>query len=147
VTAPVFVDTNVFVYARDTTERDKHESAVRWLELLWRRRLGRTSYQVLNEYYVTVTMKLDRRLSACRAREDLRDLMNWDPITFSEPLMADAWTVQDRYGFSWWDALIVAAARSSGSRYLLTEDLQSAQQIDELEVVSPFATDPGSILA
>jgi len=54
--------------------------------------------------------------------------------------------VQDRYGYSWWDSLIVAAALQSGSRYLLTEDLQTGQVIDTMTIISPFAQEPEKIL-
>jgi predicted nucleic acid-binding protein len=57
-----------------------------------------------------------------------------------------AWDVQDRYGYSWWDSLIVAAALQSGSRYLLTKDLQNGQVIDAMEIISPFDQVPEEIL-
>lgn len=57
MTDTVFADTNVLVYARDTAHPDKQAMAMHWLERLWREQKGRTSHQVLNEYYVTVTRK------------------------------------------------------------------------------------------
>jgi len=52
--------------------------------------------------------------------------------------------VQDRYQLSFWDALIVAAAKSHACRYLLTEDLQANQEHQELDgitvVICFFAT-------
>ena len=59
MTVPVFVDTNVLLYARDVGEPHKQPRAAAWLEWLWRQQLGRTSVQVLSEYYVNVTRKLD----------------------------------------------------------------------------------------
>lgn len=50
-----------------------------------------------------------------------------------------------RSGLAFWDALIVAAARSAGCDALLTEDLQDGQDLDGLVVVDPFARDPSSI--
>ncbi len=61
-------------------------------------------------------------------------------------MIESAWDVQDRYGLSWWDSLIVAAAFRAGSRYLLTVDLQSGQVIDTLTIISPFAQEPKEIL-
>ncbi|HMN46792.1 MAG TPA: hypothetical protein PKE27_19600 [Povalibacter sp.] len=55
MTAPVFVDTNIFVYAQQANEQTKQPLAKEWLERLWRDHLGRTSMQVLNECYVTYT--------------------------------------------------------------------------------------------
>ncbi len=53
--------------------------------------------------------------------------------------------IQDRYQLSFWDALIVAAARSASCRYLLTEDLQANQDLDGVLVVNPFLCDPGAL--
>ena len=58
MTELVFVDTNVLVYARDTRDLRKQQRATEWLDRLWRQQSGRTSVQVLNEYFVTVTRKL-----------------------------------------------------------------------------------------
>ena len=56
--------------------------------------------------------------------------------------VAGAWEVENSYGYSWWDSLIVAAALQSGSRYLLSEDLQTGQVIDTITIISPFAEEP-----
>ena len=138
----VFVDTNVLVYARDASEPDKQPVAMNWLEALWSTRAGRLSVQVLQEYYVTVTAKLDPGLEPREARADVRRLGVWDPLPIDLSLQEDAWDVQDRYGLSFWDATIVAAARRLGCRNLLSEDLQAGQDLDGLVVVDPFASGP-----
>jgi predicted nucleic acid-binding protein len=71
----VFVDTNVLVYAADPGTGHKHARARERLEHLTRRRAGRLSYQVLQEYYVTVTRKLTRPMDPTDARRDVRDLL------------------------------------------------------------------------
>lgn len=53
-----------------------------------------------------------------------------------------AWEVQDRFGLSFWDGLIVAAAQASGCRHLLTEDLQDGQDLGGVIVVDPFRHEP-----
>lgn len=58
MSATVFVDTNVFVYARDASEPEKQAVAAQWVRELWTTQAGRTSVQVLSEYYATVTRKL-----------------------------------------------------------------------------------------
>lgn len=69
-------------------------------------------------------------------------LRAWKPTGTDFEAIEPAWTVQARYGLSWWDALIVAATLRSGSRWLLTEDLQAGQEILGLTVVSPFQSAP-----
>jgi predicted nucleic acid-binding protein len=60
-------------------------------------------------------------------------------------LIESGWKLQDRYRLSYWDALIVAAAKVASCRYLLTEDLQTGQKLDGIEVVNPFLRGPESV--
>lgn len=139
---PVFVDTNVLVYARDGGDPEKQTQAAKWLTHLWRRREGRLSFQILNEYYVTVTRKLRPGLSTEEARQDVRDLLAWRPHAVDDGVMQGAWAVGDRYGLSFWDALVVAGAYAARCDVLLTEDLSHGQRLGELLVVNPFVTAP-----
>lgn len=142
----VFVDTNVLVYARDLSVPRKQERAHEWISALWASRLGRTSVQVLNEYYVTVTRKLSPGLAARDARADVGDLRAWAPVPISAGLLDSAFTAEDRFGLSYWDSLIVAAAQAADCDYLLTEDLQDGQRLDSVTVLNPFAHRPETIL-
>lgn len=142
----VFADTNVLVYVRDRTEEDKQRQAAEWVAALWDTGLGRLSYQVLQEYYVVLTRKLDPPRSEEEAREDVLSLSAWDPVGVDRGVMERAWALEDRYGFSWWDSLIVAAAHQARCRYLLTEDLQDGQEVDGLTILSPFTSSPDEVL-
>jgi len=79
MSAKCFVDTNILVYRRDSTETEKQPKAEEWLRQLWVNKSGRISTQVLNEYYVTVTQKLKPGLSKESARRDIRALAVWQP--------------------------------------------------------------------
>ena len=141
-----FVDTNVLVYARDASESAKQPAAERWLRLLWATRSGRVSAQVLNEYYSVVTEKLRPGLSRDEARADVRNLMAWAPVPTDGPVVEGAWTVQDRHGLSWWDALVESTAQVADCAWLVAEDLQNGQVLDGLKVVDPFRTEPEELL-
>lgn len=141
----IFVDTNVLVYNRDASESQKQEQAKAWMAHLWSTKTGRLSFQVLQEFYITVTAKLDPGLDPEIARKDVRSLLTWRPILVNEGVIENAWNIQDRYGISWWDALIVSAAQAAGCRYLLTEDLQEKQEYGNLQVANPFYTTPASL--
>ena len=138
----VFVDTNVIVYSRDTTEALKQKQADKWLKHLWATQSGRISYQVLNEYYVIVTNKLKPGLSRMEAREDIRNLMAWKPAVVEQCVIQSAWSIQDHYGYSWWDCLILAAALKQNCQYVLSEDMQHGQHIEGVEIISPFKREP-----
>ena len=143
--APVFVDTNVLIYALDEANPKKQEAARAWRAELWRSRRGRISFQVLQEFYVKVTH--NRPGARQEARSEVRDLLAWRPVAVDERILERSWKIQDRYHLSFRDALIVAAAKAASCRYLLTEDLQADQDLDGLLVVNPFLCDPGSLPA
>jgi predicted nucleic acid-binding protein len=134
-----FVDSNVLVYRHDADEPAKQERARAVLESLWRTRAGRLSTQVLHEFYVTATRKLATPVPCAVARQEIRLLTSWKPVALTVALSEQAWRVEDRFGLSWWDSLIVAAARQANCAYLLTEDLQDGQDLDGLLVVNPFS--------
>ncbi len=139
---PIFVDTNVLVYALDASQGVKHEAARYWLETIWQSKRGRLSMQVLQECYVTLTRKLRPGLSPVDARREMEAYLPWEPMVVTTVVLQRAWSNESRFSLSWWDALIVAAAQASGARYLLTEDLQDGQDFDGLRVVNPFTHTP-----
>jgi predicted nucleic acid-binding protein len=139
-----FVDTNLLVYARDASESAKQPLAEAWLKHLWATRTGRLSTQVLGEYFVTVTNKLKPGLPPDEAWDDVERLLVWKPQPLDVALLRKGRSLQARFGFSWWDALIVGAAHVSGCRFLLTEDLQDGQDLEGVTVVNPFLHPPDS---
>ena len=143
MTAPIFVDTNVLIYALDGADLKKQQAARVWRAELWKSGRGRISYQVLQEFYLKVTQKWPSARG--KARAEVRDLLAWRPVAVDAGLLERGWRIQDRYQLSFWDALIVAAARSASCRYLLTEDLQADQDLDGVVVVNPFLRDPAAL--
>jgi predicted nucleic acid-binding protein len=136
----VFVDTNIFVYARDASEPVKRPIAIRRLEDLWREHRGRTSTQVLSEYYVTVTRKLERPLDADVAWSHVQDLLTWEPEETTPALLRRAREVERRYATGWWDSMIIAAAQLQDCSVLLSEDFQDGMMFDGVTVRNPFTT-------
>lgn len=137
--ARVFVDTNILLYARDSNQPLKQSLAWSWMSHCWRERCGRLSFQVLQEYYVNATQKLQPGLPKALARRDVRNLLAWQPVQTDALLMEAACSLSDRYGFSWWDAQIVAAARRADCSVLLSEDMQQGMEVEGLHLLNPFA--------
>ena len=142
----IFVDTNVLVYMRDSSEKLKQRRASEWIEQLWATQSGRLSVQVLQEFYVTVTQKLKPGMTRAAAREDVRNLSKWRAVGSSPELLEVAWRVQDDFRVSWWDSLIVAAALRTDCRYVLTEDLDDGTELDGVRIIDPFRHEPASII-
>lgn len=137
MSALVFVDANVLLYARDVGEPAKQPRAKAWLEYLWREALGRISVQVLSEYYVNLKRK-GSAVSAEDAWEDTRMYFAWHPREVDEEVFLRAREIEQRFRLSWWDSLIVAAAQLQDCGILLTEDLQDGAVLGTLTVRSPF---------
>ena len=136
----VFVDTNVFLYSFDDRDVVKQEAAKKWLACCWSMRLGRLSSQVVNEFYANALTKFSRVLPYQKARAEIRRLRTWQIWQIDDATVDAAWSLQDRFTLSYWDALMLAAAQQMGCAYLLTEDLQHEQRFDNLQVINPFVT-------
>jgi predicted nucleic acid-binding protein len=139
----VFVDTNVLLYAVDESDQQKQAHARAWREWLWETRRGRLSFQVLQEFYSNVCRKWPKAKDT--ARSEIEDFLMWKPVSVNGALLLSAWQLQDRYGFSFWDSLIVAASKVSLCGFLLSEDFQPGQSIDGVLIVNPFRSRPDQI--
>ena len=135
-----FVDSNLLLYYVDPAESVKRKRATEWLEALWMSGDGRLSWQVLHEFYWNAVKKM--RMSPAAAREIVENLSHWRPVDTSLGLMQQAWQWMDTTQLSYWDALILAAARRSGARYLLSEDFQNGRTYQDIQVLNPFLHSP-----
>jgi predicted nucleic acid-binding protein len=145
--APVFVDTNVLLYARDASEPAKQRLAAAWMASLWRERTGRTGIQVLSEYYVNATRKLRPGLAPEIAWDDVRALMSWQPQAMDVSVLETGREIERRHRLGWWDCLVVAAAQTQGCVLLLSEDLQDGMKFGTLTVRSPFTLEANEAAA
>jgi predicted nucleic acid-binding protein len=134
----IFLDTNILVYAYDIEEETKHQKAKEILIDCWDNHSGTISTQVLQEFYVTVTRKLSKKLPAHEARAIIKDFLPW-PIYQIEPAnVVAASELGEKYGYSFWDSLIITAAQNTDAEILYSEDLQDGQQLNGLRIVNPF---------
>jgi predicted nucleic acid-binding protein len=135
-----FLDTNVLVYLFDETDDRKQAIASE----LVRRGLATgeacISFQVVQETLQVVTRKLDPPATAAEAGRLLDDVLAplWT-VSPTPDLYRRAVEVQERYGFSFYDALIVAAALEAGCTRLLSEVLQHGLRVERLTIEDPFA--------
>ncbi|HEY7073439.1 MAG TPA: PIN domain-containing protein [Acidimicrobiales bacterium] len=140
VGAPLtFVDTNILAYAHDRSETARQPVARALLEELWRDRVGVLSTQVLQELYVVATRKLDPPMPRAAARELVVLYSTWPVVQVDSPLIVAASELEERHTLSFWDALVVEAARRAGATRLVSEDLQPGRNIGGVTVENPFA--------
>lgn len=135
----VFVDTNILVYAHDASAQEKHVRARELLRRLWDEGGGGLSIQVLQEFYVTVTRKVARPLAPSTAAEIIGDLAAWSVHSPTAEDIQDAIRLQQRYGLSFWDAMILTSARALGCSIVWSEDLNAGQRYDDVQVDNPLS--------
>jgi predicted nucleic acid-binding protein len=133
-----FVDSNVLLYAHDASETEKQPIARALLEALWASRSGVISTQVLQEFYVVATRKFEPPMRRREAREIVALYATWPVVQIDVGLILDAAAVEERFQLSFWDALIIEAARRAGATRLASEDLQSGRRIVGIVIENPF---------
>ena len=133
-----FVDTNLLVYAYDSSAGRKRKASSEILSLLWQHRTGILSTQVLQEFFASLTQKVRNPILPETAREIVSDLLRWSLVVNDGKNILRAIDFQVKYHFSFWDSLIVQAAVTSRSQYLLSEDLQDGQVIESVTILNPF---------
>ena len=132
-----FLDTNVIVYANDSTDPAKQTHALDVIERAFRDKSGVISVQVLQEYANTALHKLRQPRPIV-----LRQLVLLERLTVIAPdaaMVRRALELTSLFSISFWDASIIAAAEKSGCQRLLTEDLNPGQIYGTILAVNPFA--------
>jgi predicted nucleic acid-binding protein len=129
----------VLVHALDERDPPKQVAAWSWRRELCRTGRGRISFQVLQECYVRLLgIWPDRRAEAQAA---VRDLLACKPAAVNVAIVELSWKLQHRYQLSFCNALLLSAAKATGSGYLLLEDLQSGQELPGVKVLNPSLTE------
>ena len=131
-----FLDTNVLVYA--TAGRGTEEGKrIRALELIESKDFG-LSAQVLQEFYVSVTRKVEIPLTVDQALEWIEQLETFPNVAIDAKLVKIAIEISERYRISYWDGAIIAATEALGADTLYSEDLNDEQFYGSVRVCNPF---------
>ena len=131
-----FLDTNVLVCADDKAASAKQRRALHLVAEHRRAGTGVVSLQALQEYFVTVTPKLHVDPRVARRKVEL--LAEFDVAAPEAADILAAIDLHRLHGFSFWDALVLRAAKQAGCRVVFSEDMQAAREIDGVHIVNPF---------
>ena len=132
-----FFDANVLAYSDDRDSPEKQAVALELLARGRRDRKGVVSTQVLQEYFVTATRKLNVPAEAARRKVELFSRLDLIAVHLEDILAAI--DLHRLHRISFWDALVVRTALKAGCARLYSEDLQVGRKFDGLEIVNPFA--------
>ena len=131
-----FLDANVLIYAVSSaaSESAKKEKALELIETI---EFG-LSAQVLQEFYVNVTRKIARPLSPDKALSLIEQFKCFPIVWTDYPLIVAGVEGSLRFGISYWDGAIIAAAESLGASTLYTEDLIHGRRYGSVQAINPF---------
>ena len=133
-----FFDTNILVYAYDRHSPDKQQTAQNIILSGIREGNGVLSTQVLSEFFVIVTKKIDKPLSVRDARDIIKYMGQMKVQEIDVLIIERALDALEQYKISYWDSLIIAAAERAQCNRILSEDLNAGQIYHGIEVTNPF---------
>jgi predicted nucleic acid-binding protein len=131
-----FFDTDVLVYADDASARKKRERAISLIVEHRRRNSLVVSLQVLQEYFAAATRKLG--VAAELAQQKVEVLARGNVIRFTERDVIAAIELHRLVRISFWDAMIVHAARVANASVLYSEDMGHGSVLGGVTVQNPF---------
>ena len=133
----VFIDSNIFLYAFNDGDLQKHKRAI---EVIMESSYESViSIQVINEVSNNMLKKLN--FTNSEVKEFILDsYKRYKVQSITKEIFANACDIRDSYNISYYDSLIVSSAIYCGCQYLFTEDMQHQQSIfDKLTITNPFA--------
>ncbi len=136
MTSKTFIDTNIFVYSLDKANPEKQQQARSLLTAVKNSGTGVISTQILQEFYVVSTGKLN--IDKSLAKRITLSLANFDLITVDKTIIKIAIDCADNNNISFWDALVISSAAAGGCKSVWTEDLSHNQVINGVRVENPF---------
>lgn len=133
-----FIDSNVFICLFDETDYEKRTRSADLIQSAVREGMGYISYQVVQETINVITRKLGA--TAVQARQFLEDVLA--PLWSVDPtsrLYRRGLELMRRYGISFYDSLIVAAALEARCKTLYSDDFQDGQVVEKITIVNLFS--------
>jgi predicted nucleic acid-binding protein len=133
----VFVDSNIIIYAYDLDAGERHKIAADLLRSLWLCPVPASiSIQVLQECYVNFIRK---GISEKLASGIVEDLLQWNVVANDASILLEGIRLRSKCQVSFWDSLILAAAKSVSADQLLSEDFGAGRLYEGIKVVNPFS--------
>lgn len=130
-----FIDSNLWIYAL-IVQQDKQKATIAKQVIETHQVV--VSTQVINEVCTNLLRKSAFPEPAIRAVID-DFYQSYLVITIDQASLLEASRLRERYGFSYWDSLIVACALQAGVTRLYSEDMQANLVVNHtLEIINPF---------
>ncbi|HEX3043926.1 MAG TPA: PIN domain-containing protein [Bacillota bacterium] len=135
----VLVDTNILVYAYDTSNPEKQAKAFQIIDKLAMERKGVLSSQILGEFFVTVTQKIKPPLDPAVVSQSVQNyLRSWLVLDMTPQIVLEAIRGRINHQISYWDAQVWATAKLYQIPKVYSEDFQDGQMLEGVLFINPF---------
>lgn len=135
------IDTNILVYAIDTSEGDKHEVSKDILMQIWKEGGGVVCLQNLMEFFVVITKKVENPIDVGKAKTIVEDFLksdNWEIIDRDEDTFSNAMNLVSEHNIHLWDAVIAACMKENNITEIVTENKKDFDKIKDIKITVPF---------
>lgn len=135
------IDTNILVYAYDTSEGNKHEASRDLLIQIWKEGGGIICLQNLMEFFVVITKKVENPIDVAEARTIVEDFLksdNWRIIDRDVDTFLNAVNLVSEHEIHLWDAVIAACMKENDLTEIVTENKKDFEKIPDIKVIIPF---------
>ncbi len=136
MTGKVFIDTNVLCYLYSDTEQLKRDECLNLIDELRKSTQLVWSTQVVQEFYNTLSQK--RKISPYLVKLEIERFSRFELVINTMDTILRAIDIQQMNQLSFWDSLIVSAAKQAKCSYILSEDLNAGQVIEGMQIKTPF---------
>lgn len=136
------IDTNILVYAYDSTDKHKHARAQALFEKCWKKEVAYAiSSQNLGEFFIIITKKVPHPLSIDEAEQIVNDICafsEWKVLHYTENTLQQAIKLYKTKKKHFWDALIVATMREAGITHIYTENEDDFNLFENITIINPL---------
>ncbi len=135
------IDTNILVYAYDTSEGTKHEVSKSILRQVWETGGGIVCLQNLMEFFVVITRKVENPIDIIEAKTIVEDILksdNWKVIDRDENTFLSAIDIVSEHKVHLWDAVIVSCMKENEITEIITENKKDFEKNSDIKVIVPF---------
>lgn len=135
------IDANILVYAYDTADREKHSVCKTILKEVWSKGGGVVTLQNLMEFFVVVTRKVEKPLSAAVAKTIVEDILKsekWTVIDRDANTFLKAMELVAKRPAPFWDVLIAACMLENDIKEILTENIKDFANIPGISASNPL---------
>lgn len=132
----IFLDTNVLVYLQNHLEPQKQLHCRNALNALESKAVFVLSTQVLQEFYVIMTRKMEA--NPVQVKSVIQHFRKFEVVLIDGDAITNAIDLSILNQLSFWDSLVITAAQKANCSRILTENLNDEQIIGGLQISNPF---------